>query len=95
MEKYISHRRKTYRTGNLPSLGDVKDGLLKMILFTNLEHVKINEVSYNPIPILKLTTGSEFSINSLNESQSEMLGILKNEATTNGFRVVINDKFFI
>jgi len=40
----------------LPSNGDIKDGLLKMILYTNLKEVKINGVEYNPIPIIKLTS---------------------------------------
>src|SRR3989344_2578133 len=39
----------------LPSLGDIKDGLLKMILFTNLEEVKINNKKVPHIPVLKLT----------------------------------------
>ncbi len=79
---------KHTKTSNLPSLGDVKDGLLKMMLFTNLEDVKVDGVNYNPVPILKLTTGS--GIKPLNESKSEMLDVLKREAKTNGFRVVIN-----
>ncbi|CAD7774886.1 hypothetical protein FHEFKHOI_01686 [Candidatus Methanoperedenaceae archaeon GB50] len=86
---------KHTKTDNLPSLGDIKDGLLKMMLFTNLEDVRIGDVNYNPVPILKLTTGSRFDISSLNESRSEMLGILKKEAEINGFRIVINHDFFI
>ena len=86
---------KHTKTDNLPSLGDIKDGLLKMMLFTNLEDVRICDVNYNPVPILKLTTGSRFDISSLNESRSEMLDILKKEAETNGFRIVINHDFYI
>jgi len=40
----------------LPSNGDIKDGLLKMILYTNLKEVKIDGVEYNPIPIIRLTS---------------------------------------
>ncbi|NLP58491.1 hypothetical protein [Lutibacter sp. B1] len=40
----------------LPSIGDIKDGLLKMILYTNLKKVKIDYVEYNPIPVIKLTS---------------------------------------
>ena len=47
---------KHTKTHDLPSLGDIKDGLLKMILFTNLEDVRIRNRRLNPIPILKLTT---------------------------------------
>lgn len=82
-------------TDNLPSLNDIKDGLLKMILFTNLENVKIDGINYNPVPILKLTTGKRFSLKSISSSQEDMLNTLKKEATENGFRVVINSEFFV
>lgn len=78
----------------LPALEDIKDGLLKMVLFCNLEDVKI-ERSYNPIPTLKLTTGRGFDIKTLNDSQKELLKQLKKEAEINGFRIIINDKFFV
>jgi hypothetical protein len=82
-------------TDNLPSLNDIKDGLLKMILFTNLENVKIDRINYNPVPILKLTTGKRFSLESINSSQEDLLNTLKKEATVNRFRVVINSEFFV
>ena len=47
---------KHTKEDKLPALGDIKDGLLKMILFTNLEDVKIDGEKFTPIPILKLTT---------------------------------------
>jgi hypothetical protein len=40
----------------LPSNGDIKDGLLKMILYTNLKEVKVNGIEYKPIPVIKLTS---------------------------------------
>lgn len=94
------HKRYIYliegkhtKTGHLPSSGDIKDGLLKMILFTNLEDVKIEDVRYNPVPILKLTTGSRFGIELLNKYQKELLALLKQEADTNGFKVMVNKQF--
>jgi len=86
---------KHTKTNNLPSLGDIKDGLLKMALFTNLENIKIDEADYNPLPILKLTTGTAFSIKSLSSSQENVLNLLKKEATVNRFRVLINNKFLV
>jgi hypothetical protein len=83
---------KHTKTNNLPSLGDIKDGLLKMALFTNLTNVKIGDVEYNPLPILKLT--SRISAESPSSSQAKMLKLLKQEATVNRFRVLINNKFF-
>ena len=78
----------------LPSLGDIKDGLVKMILFTNLEHLRVGEKDYTPMPVLKLTTGEGFSLNSISRSQKNRLTNLKQEAETNGFRIIINDGFF-
>ena len=84
---------KHTKTAKLPSLGDIKDGLLKMILFTNLEDVKVDGVNYKPFPILKLTTGEKFNMNSLSKSQAITLNILRKEAKTNNFRIMINDEY--
>ncbi|PIO04134.1 hypothetical protein COT48_02020 [Candidatus Woesearchaeota archaeon CG08_land_8_20_14_0_20_47_9] len=91
-ELYLIDAKHT-KTDNLPSLGDIKDGLLKMMLFTNLVDVKINSKELNPIPILKLTTGKGFSNEGIKESQKEMLETVKNEAKTNGFRILLNKTF--
>jgi len=86
---------KHTRTDSLPSIGDIKDGLLKMMLFTNLENVRIGDSRYNPVPILKLTTGNGFDISSVSVSQVDVLRNLETEAKTNGFRVLINDQFLM
>ena len=82
-------------TGNLPSEGDIKDGLIKMILFTNLENVKVDGQEYNPIPVLKLTTNSRFNENLLSKSKCKLFNLLKEEAKYNGFRIKINDSFIV
>ncbi len=46
------HSRNSY----LPSNGDIKDGLLKMILYTNLQTVTVNNFPVHSIPVLKLTS---------------------------------------
>ncbi len=74
----------------LPSLDDIKDGLIKMILFINLKDVAIGRIGYAPVPILKLTTKGTFKLESLNKSQKEVLRLLKHEAKTNGFEILIN-----
>jgi len=76
----------------IPSLEDIKDGLVKMILFTNLKEVKIGNIEYIPIPILKLTSDMKFSRDNLRKSQIDYLQGLKREAKENKFRVVINDR---
>lgn len=78
---------------SLPSLNDIKDGLLKMILLTNLQDVKINDTTYNPKPILKLTTGIPFRVEYASYEQRKLLEDLKKESTTNGFQVLLNSQY--
>lgn len=75
--------------GVLPSIGDIKDGLIKMILFTNLEDVKIGNKNYNAKPVLKLTIENRFDPAQLRVAQKNDLELLKKEARTNGFEVKI------
>ncbi len=82
----------------LPSIGDIKDGLVKMILYTNLKDVSINNKQYKAIPVLKLTSSKltenvlekniEKSI--LNERQKKLITKLFDEAKTNNFKIIIN-----
>lgn len=75
----------------IPSLEDIKDGLVKMILFTNLKEVKIENKEYNPEPVLKLTSNMKFSKGALRQSQLEQLRLLKREVKENHFQSLIND----
>ncbi|HAX61727.1 MAG TPA: hypothetical protein DCX95_04090 [Elusimicrobia bacterium] len=85
---------KHTKDDKLPSLTDIKDGLWKMILFTNLEDVRVEGEKYNPVPVLKLTTGSGFRMESLNEMQIEMLKLLKQESIANNFKIMINKNVY-
>jgi hypothetical protein len=87
---YLIEGKHTKRK-ELPSLEDIKDGLLKMILFTNLKHVKIKGKRYNSIPVLKLTTAKHFDIKDF----KELINQLKNEAKRNSFKLLINKKFIV
>lgn len=78
---------KHTKGNKLPSIGDIKDGLLKMMLFANLEDVKIVDKNYNSIPVLKLTTESKSTI--LNKSQNKTMSLLKKEAEINKFKLVM------
>jgi len=73
----------------LPSLEDIKDGLLKMILFTNLEDVKIDSKKYNSVAVLKLTVENHFNENNLSVSQKEILSLLRKEAKVNNFKIIL------
>lgn len=81
---------KHSKKDKLPSIEDIKDGLLKMILFCNLVEVKIISQSFNVIPVLKLTTGKGFDIKDLSEKTMELLGKLKDEAKENNFKISVN-----
>ena len=74
----------------IPSLDDIKDGLIKMILFTNLREVEIGDKEYNPIAVLRLTSDMEFVKENLSTSQLETLQLLKKEAKINNFMVMLN-----
>lgn len=68
----------------LPSISDIKDGLIKMILFTNLENVFIGNKRYNPKPILKLTSNSRLDHDFVNNDEYKKLLL---EAKTNIFDI--------
>lgn len=102
VDEYIIERENVWliegkhtRTGNLPSWGDIKDGLLKMILFTNFKNTKIDGINYKSVPVLKLTTETEFRIQSLSKTHKEMFANLVKEAKINNFRVLINKEFIV
>lgn len=78
---------------DFPSLEDIKDGLLRMILLTNLRDVNINDKQYKPIPVLQLTTGSDIKLELLKEKYKDLLGNLRNESSTNGFKITVNHQY--
>ena len=77
----------------LPSLEDIKDGILKMIIFSNLDTVTVDGFNYTSIPALKLTTASQVSYNDLDSKSKAILGDVRNEANINNFRVIFNGHF--
>lgn len=95
------HSRHAY----LPSNGDIKDGLLKMILYTNLQSVTVNNFPVHSIPVLKLTStkiqgkiastdsGSEIKnfilSQKFSKKQIETINKLFSEAKINNFLVQI------
>lgn len=81
---------KHSRGSVLPSVEDIKDGLIKMILFSNLKEVKIADKEYTPLPILKLTSDIRFSIDNLSSTKVTLLKLLLKESIVNKFEVLIN-----
>jgi hypothetical protein len=81
---------KHTKNAALPSLSDIKDGLIKMILYTNLKDVTVGNSTYKPSPILKLT--SEKNQENLNDNHIKILNLLKDEANKNGFCITLNEE---
>jgi hypothetical protein len=95
---------KHTKSGKIPSRGDIKDGLLKMILYSNLEDVTVDDLACSSIPVLKLTSSkmigsinsnSEpeditnwFEKNKLSASDKKFIDSLLAEAITNNFQVL-------
>jgi hypothetical protein len=89
----------------LPSIGDIKDGLLKMILYSNLCEVEVDGVPMKSRAVLKLTSaklkgkiteksyGSQRANfifeNNLQAEKQVLISELFNEAEENGFGVRI------
>ncbi len=97
-DKVFLIEAKHSKSSILPSIGDIKDGLLKMILYSNLKDVLINGKKYDAIPVIKLTSSkltnkivqSKIEDNTaLNNKQKELITKLFEEAHENNFEVII------
>lgn len=91
----------------LPSQSDIKDGLLKMILYSNLVDVEANGEIGRAIPVLLLTSTklrnnitsntdaqeieSFYIENQLNDLQQKFINILFSEANKNSFIVILQN----
>ena len=73
---------------SLPSSSDIKDALIKMALFTNLERVAAGGAVYDPVPTLKLTSGKPFDPDALSRRRRLFWdALVDREAARNGFLV--------
>ena len=89
---YLIESKHTCKS-KLPSVGDIKDGLLKMVLYCNLNSVKVNEADFSPKPVLKLTSTKICRKISSNSPATE----IQEFKTSSGFNkknVVIIDRLF-
>jgi|GEM_PF-5747925 len=92
----------------LPSLADIKDGLLKIILYANLKTVQINKQTHKAQAVLKLTSNKIngqinsndnlgkiaqfFSQNNFKSKQKQQLNALFAGAKSNNFMLEIGEK---
>lgn len=98
---------KHSKKAKLPSIGDIKDGLFKMILYCNLEKISVNGIVYDPKPMLKLTSNEIYSqitsddnnekinafikVNQFNNKQIEIVHSVFREGKENNFTVLISE----
>ncbi|MBC8183108.1 hypothetical protein H8E88_18550 [candidate division KSB1 bacterium] len=98
---------KHSKNSKLPSLGDIKDGLLKMILYCNLTNVTIDNKKYVAKPVLKLTSehlkgciksndkiddiSIFFERNNFNTKQKKLVEKLFLESHENDFTILIEE----
>ncbi len=89
----------------LPSENDIKDGLLKMMVYTNLKNVRVGKNPVAAKTVLRLTSSKLvgtinsdmsdenaakfFQANSLNVSQTNLIKKLFQEARTNKFTIIL------
>lgn len=89
----------------LPSKNDIKDGLIKMMLYTNLHNVKFGEKSVNFKVKIRLTSSKLkgsinsdaevdelnkfFEVNLINSRQKQFIQILFEEAKANNFTIIL------
>lgn len=104
-EKVMLIEGKHTKTAILPSKGDIKDGLLKMILYCNLLEVTVDEKSLNGEAVLSLTSSklkgsidnlssekeiADFvAVNNFSSSQINLIEMVFAEAKENNFTVRI------
>lgn len=86
---YLIEAKHT-KANNLPSVNDIIDGILKLILYCNIEKLKINDQEFKFLPILKLTSGKHMNFETLTKKEKETLSCLTEESKANGFLVEIS-----
>ena len=84
---------KHSKDNDLPNIADIKDALLKLIVYTNLKTVTIDGNTYKAVPVIKLTNNNGALPQNLREGDKETLKNLEREANENGFLLNFNGTF--
>jgi hypothetical protein len=72
----------------LPGISDIKDGLIKMCLFTNLQDVVMEEERFEHKAALRLTTSHPVPESMLSARNKRLLELLRIEAEVNKFEIL-------
>ena len=68
---------KHSQRAKLPSENDIKDGLLKMIIYTNLENVHVGKKTVTQKPVLKLTSAKMIGAINSNSNESDSVNFFE------------------
>ena len=104
-KKLLLIEGKHSKNKKLPSISDIKDGLLKMLLYCNLENIRIDNINYSHQPVLKLTSenisdhissnddfekiNQFYQKNKFKSNQKELVNKIFEESKENHFLVLI------
>ena len=103
-KKIIITEAKNSTNGKLPGIADVKDGLFKILLFSQIKYIKIDDIDYSYKVGLKLSgnlsssitlpnTTSKieafFDLENLSKAERNLLILLNEEATENNYNIDI------
>ena len=86
-DKLLIVEAKNTNNHRLPGLHDVKDGLFKMMLFSNVDRAIVGDICLTPHAVLKLTSGLSYSSKDLQEKERKICDGLREEANLNGFSI--------
>ncbi|MDX1917801.1 MAG: hypothetical protein SFT81_01480 [Candidatus Caenarcaniphilales bacterium] len=75
-DKLIIQESKNATGGCLPSMSDIKDGLFKLILYSNIDNLTLNDKAYEFVTRLKLTGKNLIGSILLPVEQSELKSFL-------------------
>lgn len=77
----------------LPSTGDIKDGLLKMILYSNLENIIINKKLFKHKPVLRLTSNKTNGSCNSDSNHNQIKSFINNNSFPNSKIILIEQLF--
>lgn len=84
---------KHSKSGKLPGIGDIKDELLKMMLYTNLENAEIDGKFLRTAPILKMTSGKLSGAISSDSDKNELEGFYRINIFNNRQKIFLESLF--
>lgn len=80
-------------SGIVPSIDDIKDALVKMLVFGNLKTVTIEDKELKAIAVIKLTSKNSMHYNDLQKKEKSLIDKVLIEARKNNFHVIFNEEF--